>query len=113
MPIEELEEQVLAFADARDWSQFHDPKNLIMALASEVGELSDLFRWVPNATADDAAREEPRRSALAAELGDVGILLLLLCRRTGFRLSDVVSRKLEQNERNYPIDGAKGHAERP
>ena len=113
MDAQDLEERVVAFAQARDWSQFHDPKNLIMALSSEVGELADLFRWVRNEAADEAARNEPVRAALRAELGDVGILFLLLCHRAGLRMEDVVLRKLEQNELNYPVEGSRGLSGRP
>lgn len=109
----ELTRALRAFVDARDWSQFHDPKNLVMALSSEVGELSELLRWVDNKASDEFLRNERNRSALAAEIGDVGILLLLLCERVGVDLEAAVRTKLQRNEEKYPVGGSKGRAERP
>ena len=84
-----------------------------MALSAEVGELSALFRWVPGSEADAAASREPLRQAVKDEIGDVGILLLLLCARLGVDPIDVITAKLDRNARNYPVDAARGKAERP
>lgn len=111
--IVELTGRVRAFADAREWSQFHDPKNLAMALTSEVGELAALFRWVNNADADIFARDSTNRTRIALELGDVGILLLLLCDRMGISLADVVVEKLQLNGVKYPVERSKGRSEPP
>ena len=76
-----LSEQVVAFASRRQWERFHDPKNLAMALATEAGELLAPLRWVRNEDSDTLARTEPTRTHLLDEMGDVAILLLLLCDR--------------------------------
>ena len=70
----------------RDWSQFHDPKNLAMLLASEAGELLAEYRWVRNEMADALSCEPEARQRIANEVGDVGIALMLLCDRTGIDL---------------------------
>lgn len=108
-----LEAAVADFAAARDWQHFHDPKNLAMAIASESGELCALLRWTRNDESDSALRDEAFRSSLFEELGDVAVLLLLLCQRTGARFDDIVLAKLAENELKYPVIAAKGHAERP
>mgnify|MGYP001603576259 CR=1 FL=1 len=111
--ITELTTQVRAFADAREWSQFHDPKNLAMALTSEAGELAALFRWVPNADADIFAGDSANRTRITLELGDVGILLLLLCDRVGVSLAAAVVGKLQLNGAKYPVERSKGRSEPP
>lgn len=108
-----LREDLRAFVHERDWEKFHDPKNLSMLLASEVGELVALLRWVDNAEADAYAAREPNRSRIAAEMADVTIALLLLADRLKLDLPRAVREKLETNRRNYPVDVARGNSERP
>src|ERR1043165_2474683 len=74
------------FVAERDWQQFHDPKNLAMLLASEVGELVAEYRWIDGRDADEHSRADPARARIADEIGDVGIALVLLCERTGIDL---------------------------
>ena len=101
------------FVAERDWSQFHDPKNLAMLLASEVGELVAEYRWVAGDAADAHARAGAARERIADEIGDVGIALLLLCDRTGIDLGEAVAAKLAKNRARYPVETARGRAERP
>jgi dCTP diphosphatase len=101
------------FVAERDWSQFHDPKNLTMLLASEVGELVAEYRWVAGDAADAHSRDGAARVRIADEIGDVGIALLLLCDRTGIDLADAITAKLAKNRGRYPADKARGRAERP
>lgn len=101
------------FNDERDWTKFHDPKNLSMLLASEVGELVALLRWVDCAEADAFVRDPRHRPKVEAELGDVAIALLLFCDRAGIDLASAVRAKIEVNRRNYPVELAHGHALRP
>jgi dCTP diphosphatase len=101
------------FADARDWSQFHDPKNLAMSLASEVGELAAVLRWVRGEDADAFVASGPHRDALEAEIGDVGICLLLLCARVHVGLDSAIRAKLTANAVKYPVEGSRGRADRP
>ena len=97
----------------REWSQFHNPKNLAMLLASEVGELVAEYRWVPDQAADEHSREGKPRERIEDEIGDVGIALFLLCDRIGVDLMGAVSNKLKKNRQRYPVDKARGKAERP
>ncbi|MBI2393832.1 MAG: nucleotide pyrophosphohydrolase [Deltaproteobacteria bacterium] len=105
--------ELRAFVAERDWRKFHDPKNLSMLLASEAGELAGVLRWVDNAEADAAASAEPLRTKLTHEIADVAIAVLLLCDRLGLDLVDIARAKLELNRRNYPVEQARGNAERP
>jgi dCTP diphosphatase len=101
------------FVDEREWRQFHDPKNLAMCLASEAGELLAEYRWVRNEDSDAISHEAERRARIAAEVGDVGIALLLLCDRIGLDFLESVSDKLAMNARRYPVERSRGRAEPP
>ena len=111
--IDELSAAVRAFAHERDWAEFHDPKNLAMALASEAGELCSVLRWIRNEESDRALMSEPTRSAALSELGDVAVLLLLLCERADARFDEVVLQKLAANNVKYPVEHSKGKPEPP
>ena len=108
-----LVEELRHFVAERDWSQFHDPKNLAMLLASEAGELVAEYRWVRNEKADELSHEPEARQRIANEIGDVGIALLLLCDRTGIDLQTAMRDKLARNCQRYPLAHSKGRATRP
>jgi NTP pyrophosphatase (non-canonical NTP hydrolase) len=108
-----LQADVVAFAHDREWEQFHDAKNLAMALASEVGELNAIFRWVPTSDVEARLLDDDVRRDLGDEIGDVGILLLLLCQRTGVDLGTAVLNKLASNAKKYPLDKARGKPDAP
>jgi NTP pyrophosphatase (non-canonical NTP hydrolase) len=108
-----LVDELRAFVAERDWSQFHDPKNLAMLLASEAGELLAEYRWVPNDKADAFSHEPTARERIANEMGDVGIALMLLCDRTGIDLQAAMREKLAKNRIRYPVEHSKGRATRP
>jgi dCTP diphosphatase len=111
--IEAFVGELRRFVAEREWAQFHDPKNLAMLLASEAGELLAEYRWVPGAEADARSREAAPRARIADEIGDVGIALLLLCDRIGIDLLKTMSDKLAKNRARYPVEAARGKAERP
>ena len=111
--LKEVVGELRAFVAEREWEQFHDPKNLAMAVASEAGELLAEYRWVGNAEADSYSRKEEHRRRIAAEAADVGIALLLLCDRIGLDLIDAISEKIVLNRRNYPVEQSRGRWERP
>ena len=111
--LESLTTELRQFVVERDWRQFHDPKNLAMLLASETGELVAEYRWVPSAEADAHSNRDEARACVAAEIGDVGIALLLLCDRIGIDLVQAMRDKLIRNREKYPIETSRGRASRP
>ena len=111
--IEALLTQLRAFVRERDWEQFHDPKNLVMLLASEVGELVAEYRWVEGASADEHSSEPASRARIESEVADVTIALLLLVDRIGLDLDEIVRRKIGANAERYPADAVRGSAARP
>ena len=109
----DIREELRAFVAERDWGQFHDPKNLAMLLGSEVGELLAEYRWVAGADADEVSRQPAARARIAAEVGDVGIALVLLCDRIGLDLVAAMRDKLARNRAKYPVETSRGRADRP
>jgi len=103
-----IQQRAKSFADARDWGQFHSPKNLAMAMAGEIGELIEHFQWLTEEQSrqlDDQARE-----AVALEMADVLIYLLRMGDELGIDVLDAAERKIEANELRYPVEKAKGSA---
>ncbi len=112
----ELDEMIASlrtFAEERNWEQFHDPKNLAMCLASEVGELVAELRWVSGTDADSYCRDMVSRPRVVAELGDIGIAWLMLCDRIGLDPMEAVRLKLERNALKYPCGSSWGNADPP
>jgi dCTP diphosphatase len=113
--LESLVAELRQFVAEREWQPFHDPKNLAMLLASEVGELVAEYRWVASGAAADAHARAggEARARIEDEIGDVGIALVLLCERIGVDLVAAMRAKVERNRARYPVEAARGRADRP
>lgn len=94
---------ILAFRDERHWAQFHEPKDLAIALSVEASELLDVFTW-----SGTDLRVENKADAQAEELADVLIYTVLLADRLGLNLNDAVARKMAKNVRRYPAEAFQG-----
>ena len=105
-----LQQRLREFNKARDWAQYHSPRNLAMALSVEAGELLELYLWA----ADDGPQPpvEGRQSRVAMEAADVGICLLNFCEQAGVDLLSAMAQKIESNERRYPVERARGRLEK-
>lgn len=109
--LQDLQAAAIAFRDARDWAQFHQPKDLALGLSVEAAELAELFLWKSPEDARAAAREDPAsRERLADEMADVQTFLLYLAEESGLDLGAAVRRKLEKNAAKYPVEQARGSA---
>lgn len=106
--LDEVVARLRAFVAERDWGQFHDPKNLSMALASEAGELLAEYRWVASDAADEWSRDTANQRRAAMEAADVGILLLQFCDRIGVDLLEAIDTKLTLNAAKYPAEKFRG-----
>jgi NTP pyrophosphatase (non-canonical NTP hydrolase) len=104
--LEELRQALRLFVAERDWDQFHNPKNLVMALVAEAGELVEHFQWLAPEQAERPAPEVLQEVEL--EVADVLLLLLRLCDRLGIDPIDAARKKLEINRVKYPIEKARG-----
>jgi NTP pyrophosphatase (non-canonical NTP hydrolase) len=105
-----LKARALRFRDERSWRSFHNPKDLVLALVAEAGELCELVLWKDPAQLEAELREEPARSRFADEIADVQNLLLLLVDALELDLADAFARKLEANASKYPVAKASGSA---
>jgi NTP pyrophosphatase (non-canonical NTP hydrolase) len=93
-----------AFTEERNWGQFHDPKSLILALTGEVGELAELFQWLPAELARDQAGRDPLKSRVGQELADVLIYLVRLADVLGIDLVAAAREKLSAASDRFPAD---------
>ena len=104
--IDELTAEIRAFRDARDWRQFHNPKELAVAITAEAGELLQHFVW--QSPEQSERRMTERRAAIEDEIADVAILLFELADNSGIDLAAAMRAKLARNQVRYPVDKAKG-----
>ena len=103
----ELIDLLEKFRDERDWSQFHDSKNLALALSIEAAELNELFLWKK-----DTECEEIDKQRLKEELADVFAYALMLAGRHGFDVSQIVKDKVALNAKKYPVEQSRGSSEK-
>lgn len=106
----DLRQRVAEFVAARDWEQFHVPKNLSVAIAVEAAELMEHFQWLTPEQAASALRDEAKLAAVADELADVLIYVLSLANALDVDVSTTVLEKLERNEERYPAAEWRGRA---
>jgi len=102
--IDELTAKLIAFRDERDWKQFHNPKDLAIALNIEASELLELFLWK---NPEDASKED-----VAEELADILAYALMLAHHYNFDLNQIICQKIEKNAEKYPVDKSRGNAKK-
>ena len=102
--MEELKTSIREFIHARDWDQYHAPKNLAMALSAEVAEILEIFQWKQAAEQLSPAEQQH----LSQEIGDVLIYLLELADKFEIDIVQAAREKLVLNEKKYPVELAKG-----
>ncbi|WP_104483383.1 nucleotide pyrophosphohydrolase [Actinokineospora auranticolor] len=108
MTLEELSARQRAFSDARAWGPFHTPKNLVMALSGEVGELTELFQWLTPDEATAAPDDPATRARIEDELADVLLYLVRLADVLGVDLLAAGHAKIDRNEVRFPAGVGKG-----
>ena len=97
-----LLQELKKFRDERDWEQFHNPKDLALAINVEAGELLELYLWKQP---DEADKEKVKE-----ELADIFAFTILLADKYGFDVAEIIQEKIKKNAEKYPIDKAKGTA---
>jgi dCTP diphosphatase len=105
-----LRDRLRDFAAARDWDQFHSPKNLAMALSAESAELLEIFQWLT----EEQSRALPTEAKASAsdEIADVLLYLIRLADKLEIDPIAAAERKLEANERKYPVGKARGNSKK-
>jgi NTP pyrophosphatase (non-canonical NTP hydrolase) len=106
--VEALQAALREFARAREWEQFHSPKNLASALSVESAELLEHFQWLTEEQSRDLSPD--KRDLVAEELADVLLYTLQLADKLGINPLDAAWKKLKVNEDKYPVDRARGRS---
>lgn len=112
LDVSPLAQALEQFATDRNWAQFHSPKNLVMALSGEVGELNEIFQWLSEEASKSAARSPETGQAVRDELADVLMYLVRLASVLGVDLNAAVQNKLRINGEKYPVDKARDTAKK-
>ena len=100
---QDLLDLLVQFRDERDWGQFHDSKNLALALSIEAAELNELFLWKNEEEAEQVDQEKLRE-----ELADVFAYAIMLAGRHSLEVSEIVKDKIAKNAKKYPVEKSKG-----
>lgn len=108
--IQKLIHKLVEFRDARDWKQFHNPKDLAAALSIEAAELQELFLWKSAVDLDLNLPEKKER--IEEEIADIASFLLLLCNEVGVDLAKAIDRKIEKNASKYPAEKVRGSSKK-
>jgi NTP pyrophosphatase (non-canonical NTP hydrolase) len=106
--VHELKEQIRKFCEERDWDQYHNAKDLAIGIITESSELLQHFRFKSDKEVEDMLRNPQKRDHISEEMADVLYFLLRLAQRYDIDLTTELSKKLEKNRKNYPVDKAKG-----
>src|SRR4051812_43641706 len=110
MPIDHLAAELREFAAERDWNQFHSPKNLVLALAGEVGELASLFQWLTPEESVHVMDDQVGAMRVREEVADVFGYLVRLADVLGIDLEAALSDKIRTNAEKYPVSLSRGVA---
>lgn len=102
--IQNITQELLKFRNEREWQQFHNPKDLALAINVEAGELLELFLWKNS--------EEANKEKIKEELADVFAFAFLLADKYGFDVKEIILDKVKLNAAKYPVDKAKGTAKK-
>jgi len=106
--IHELKDKIKDFCDARDWDQFHNAKELAIALSIEASELLEIFRWKTHEEVDELFKNEEKKEDIEDEMADILYFLVRIAQKYDLDLSEALDRKMEKNDKKYPVDKAKG-----
>lgn len=104
---EEQIKQLLKFRDARDWKQFHNPKDLAISISLEAAELLEIFQWSGEDTSCEGKKDK-----ICEELADVLIYCIFMADACGIDLDEAIQAKIRRNNEKYPVEKAKGNAKK-
>lgn len=104
LDIQQITDRIKTFTEERDWAQFHNAKDLALALSIEAAELNECFLW--------KSAEQGNVEKIQDELADILIYAILFADKYDFDLKEIILKKLEKNAQKYPVDKAKGNAKK-
>ena len=110
--IHELKELIKKFCEERDWDQFHNAKDLAIALSIEASELLEIFRWKSQEEVKNLFKNEKKKEDIEDEMADILYFLIRMAQMYDLDLSEALDRKMEKNEKKYPVEKAKGSSKK-
>lgn len=106
--INKLTQFIQAFCEARDWDQFHPPKDLAIGMSTEANELLELFRFKSDAEVQEKMKTPEFRQKVSEELADVFFFVLRFAQMNSIDLAEALQNKMQKNAEKYPVEKAKG-----
>ena|SRR6185369_15042178 len=106
MTLEELSERIIAYRDAREWKQFHNPKDMAISMTLEATELLEHFQWKNKEEMEEHVKKY--KEEVGEELADVLHCILIMCHDLNIDILKASENKMEKNELKYPVEKAKG-----
>ena len=110
MNITEIQKKLADFAQKRNWEQFHSPKNLVMALATEAAELLEIFQWLTEEQSKNIIKSKKDMDLVKEEIADVFIYFARLADKLDIDIEEEVLKKIALNEKKYPVELSKDNA---
>jgi NTP pyrophosphatase (non-canonical NTP hydrolase) len=108
MKFNEIQEKIKQFNLEREWDKFHNPKDLLIALVSEVGELAECYRWLNDLELSEIHKNPEKKKKVEEEIADIIMYLIILSYRTDIDIFKAIEEKIEKNRKKYPIKKTKG-----
>tara|TARA_Y100000310_G_scaffold335662_1_gene418245 strand:- start:100 stop:471 length:372 start_codon:yes stop_codon:yes gene_type:complete len=108
MTLEMIQRMIKEFHVERDWDKFHKPKDLVLALVGEVGELAECYRWLSDDEISRIYETPEKKLKIEEEIADVLVFLLTLADKSNINIVEAVKNKIEKNRLKYPIEKMKG-----
>lgn len=109
MDYKKIKDAILAFRDARDWKQFHNPKDLATAISIEASELEEMFLWKSQEESYKIWREDPK---VGEEFADIFNFMVLFSEECGIDIEKEVLAKIEKNNQKYSVEKSKGKSDK-
>ena len=106
--LNEIKIKLQKFTSERDWDKYHNPKDLLVALVSEIGELAECYRWLDNEQVQKINEDSEKRKKIEGELADIFIYLIIISYKSNIDILKVIDEKIEKNKLRFPIDKFKG-----
>lgn len=107
-----IQEKIRKFVQERDWEKYHTPKNLVMALSGEVGELLEIFQWLTPEESQAVMADPKKAVQVRHELADIMVYVLRLADKLEVSLNEAIEEKLALNAEKYPVQLSKGSAKK-
>ena len=106
--LRDIRDKIKEFNLERDWDQYHNPKDLLVALVSEVGQLADCYRWLNDEEVKRIHIGPVKKKNVEEEIADIMMYLIMLAYKTDIDIIKCINDKLEKNRNKYPVDKMKG-----